>query len=291
MITPVNQPPSFCYWAVPWFFLCSGVFFAHSLHKYAAVALIKNKAGGLLVPYLLWAGIGGLTVYSAIPEESWLCLDAVFAFCKMHPIGNGPLWYIRALMIFMTIGVGVKSLPLVCNAACIVIGVVLLQRVGVEVGPGSSPFYFALGMLISKSLLDGVLETKYVKMVCLVGFLVSFGLRVAWFGLGGSFAHQGSNLLSNCSVVFMIVAFYELSSLVARRVKSIPMMELVAGATSFVYFTHMIFMRLLRRVFVCEANLLFLILAGVTIVSMYGLAVLMKCYVPKLYLFCTGGRK
>ena len=52
--------PAFCVWAVPWFFFLSGALFRKTLDSKGYVAIVVQKIHSLLIPYILWCGIGAV---------------------------------------------------------------------------------------------------------------------------------------------------------------------------------------------------------------------------------------
>lgn len=109
-------------WAVPFFFVVSGFFFAaHNLPKMRIgggyVELLQKKVRTLLVPYLLWTIIGTaismtLTIVNNYLMHRWLFertfmdangiwgkLDAFFGIVRGGPSGNLALWYVHTLMV------------------------------------------------------------------------------------------------------------------------------------------------------------------------------------------------
>lgn len=87
-------------WPVPWFFLCSGMFFSYSMKRYDGRSLLWRKIKSLLIPYCLWIAFGLLLNPGTYDDG----LRETFGIMTFHqPTGNPPLWYVRALFALMTI--------------------------------------------------------------------------------------------------------------------------------------------------------------------------------------------
>ena len=88
--------------AVPYFFLISGFFFFKQSYYTDGNywAMLKKKARTLLVPFLIW------NLLAFIPL--WLCGKVemeehgyMYVVDLLHSDYNGPLWYVRTLMLLM----------------------------------------------------------------------------------------------------------------------------------------------------------------------------------------------
>ena len=111
---------SFTYWAVPFFFAMSGFWFARGGYmqgKETLTGFFKKKSRTLLVPYLLWAVLGAVLTLPLIIGNNylthrgllertflsagtvWNSVCALFALDRLLPSGNGPLWYVRSLLL------------------------------------------------------------------------------------------------------------------------------------------------------------------------------------------------
>ena len=87
--------------AVPYFFLVSGFFFfKHSYYgegKYWT--MLKKKGYTLFIPYLIWNVIGLIEQIVAGQYHKTELHDILYDLILSE--WNGPLWYVRTLMIFM----------------------------------------------------------------------------------------------------------------------------------------------------------------------------------------------
>lgn len=104
-------------WAVPFFFMVSGFWFATGSYE-NWYKFIKKKVQTLLVPYLLWALIGTLIVAPLIVFNNyvngvpllertalgysgvWNKINCLFGLTNAGPCGNLALWYVRSLFVF-----------------------------------------------------------------------------------------------------------------------------------------------------------------------------------------------
>lgn len=90
--------------AVPYFFLISGFFFFKQSYyaKGSYTAMIKKKVRTLLVPFLIWNVVAFLPLWLAgkvVMEDHWY----MYIVDLLHSDYNGPLWYVRTLMLLMLI--------------------------------------------------------------------------------------------------------------------------------------------------------------------------------------------
>lgn len=112
----------FCIVAVPWFFLASGLLLAQHVDdaRWWKRALLK-RGKTLVVPYWFWV-VFTLIAYNfiLIPLHNTLTTDAIvpsawtlnrlliiLGFSPFSPPANQPLWYVRALMILISISPGI----------------------------------------------------------------------------------------------------------------------------------------------------------------------------------------
>lgn len=112
-------------WAVPFFFLVSGFWFGRSTNDIDIRGFIgtgygnmlRKKFKGLLLPYALWCALGAIIqlpiqcfanhvakrelFQSTVLEGSgvWTFFDRLLGICRNEPVGNFPLWFLRALII------------------------------------------------------------------------------------------------------------------------------------------------------------------------------------------------
>lgn len=144
-------------WHVPWFFIVSGYFFIDSLRKYSWKTFLRKKFFSILIPYLSWCCIGIILWIPDFAAKGITIMDILGITGSIFPAGNWPLWYVRALMIFMFTGLLIWSFrPLVPSVHVFfifyctsLIGMYYaLSKIGVGVSPGSGLVSFLLGSAI-----------------------------------------------------------------------------------------------------------------------------------------------
>ena len=111
-------------WAVPFFFVISGYFFARGAYFIQGAEyrwFIAKKVQTLLLPYLLWVIIGtaismplimgnNYMMHRGLFERTflangfgWKALDSFLCITSNGPSGNLALWYVRTLLIFFAL--------------------------------------------------------------------------------------------------------------------------------------------------------------------------------------------
>lgn len=107
-------------WAVPYFYVVSGFFFARCYMQRTYWQFMKGKVRSLIIPYLLWGGVYGtimmLPLEMAVNKfhgDSLLfntrivggvlhTLDRIFGIFYSSPY-DGALWYVRMLILFFAL--------------------------------------------------------------------------------------------------------------------------------------------------------------------------------------------
>ena len=182
-------------WAIPWFFLISGVFLTRSLHRYGILELCKKKVMSLIMPYLLW---------------SLLTLP-----CG----GNPPLWFLRSLIYFTFSAILLFVIPVrhrhpaFALVLAIPFGILTFFRCGWFIGTPTSPFWFILGMVASDFILQDRPRSSYV--VILSTLVLAVVTRAVWFvvPLHGNM----EMILRNCCCIFAIIALWCMCDMFAHN--------------------------------------------------------------------------
>ena len=243
--------PLLCFWSVPWFFFASGVFFVYSIQKRTWFQFLVCKLRSLLIPYVIWCLVGA--GYKALVSEN-ISFDvcSIFALDRLHPIGDGPMWYIRALMIIFTISIPIWKLTesylkkqltqRFFFAALVILALNVSRFIGVDLhfGPGSSVVYFLVGVAMSGTVtkFPMITDKRSKIMVGCVLMIVALGVRSAWFGMGYDYYRMGGSLIANASVVFFIAALLVLSDFGTVVEWLHKFFGRVAEYNTFVYMVH-----------------------------------------------------
>jgi surface polysaccharide O-acyltransferase-like enzyme len=134
-------------WAVPFFFIVSGYFFAsrnlNNFKKSGYFRLMRKKYSSLFIPYILWALIG--TVISVLlivlnnyissrglfertflaPEGCWSKIDLLFGVTYNGPKGNLALWYVMALLLIFLFSPILMVLSKIHRTVLALVGIIL----------------------------------------------------------------------------------------------------------------------------------------------------------------------
>ena len=306
--------PLFCYWSVPWFFLVSGFFFPDSFAKKGVLGFAISKLKSLCVPYVLWSMIGFLVFLSCSIGPVDCGFRLIFALGgSFSPAYNPPLWYIRALLIFSVIGggalwmmcmIGIRNDCVKAAGFCFLFFMLysFLVAVGIKVGPGSSPVYFLLGVILyflSKSQkFKWALNwaEAHALILGLTALIVAIMLRSIWFSGGHSFSStdQGGVIIGNLSSLALIIALWQLTG---KMTFPVGRFLWYVGAGVFVYLMHRpLLMCLVGRVTRCMCDCDFNkdVLFGLLVVLYTPLCLLTgRCFYvlfPRAYSVLIGGR-
>lgn len=218
--------------AVQFFFVISGFWFARSAYVqgesgWRVGAFLGKKARTLLVPYLLWGLLGAIIllpnflIHAYAPEGRfntgtvfgqggfWGSVSAIFGLGRLIPLGNGPLWYVRVLLVFFLTAplwrglfrLG-RAVPLVLGLACILLPI---SRVSIPyvVGSVSSLGWLMLGMGLERWIAENRRLPRGAAVLCGVVWLalmVTNGVRHA----------TGQEILPICNslIALFSIAFF-----------------------------------------------------------------------------------
>ncbi len=189
-------------WAVPFFFVVSGFWFARSAYVAAATPgggyldFVRKKARTLLVPYLLWAVIGAFLVMPVIvfnnhvnhhplldrtflgAGDLWHCLDALVGVTRNGPIGDLALWYVRVLLLFFLSAPLWKALARCGKGVLLALGLALTLVAPEAWIPGLAIKYSSFGwLLLGMGAADWIADDRRLPR----GAAILCG--VAWVGL------------------------------------------------------------------------------------------------------------
>ncbi len=218
--------------SVPFFCLMSGFWFAKSAYVqgesgWRVGAFWRKKARTLLVPYLLWSALGAILVLPSIffhayahPEQGyagtildqggfWESLNAIFGVRGTMPLANGPLWYVRLLLVFfltaplwrMLYRLG-RWVPLLLGLACLLPSISWLSIPGV-VGSLRPIGWLLLGMGLEPWIAENRRLPRNLAVLCGVVWLASMLINCVR-------AANGSTPLMVCNALipFASIAFF-----------------------------------------------------------------------------------
>lgn len=205
----------FAQWHVPWFYLLSGFMLSGSLNRHAARACLVRRTRALLLPYILWCGIGFLVVWGVHGEivslNDWLGLSSAF------PVGNPHLWYLHCLIVFSFAVIllwwmlgGIANVHRAIVVICVYVlafGAAICGNIGALIGTPTSPVYFIIGFAFSQvCAANHSYRMPTAKWISVATVLVAVLLRALWFAvdLGGSMEQA----LRFACVLLQIVAIW-----------------------------------------------------------------------------------
>ena len=141
-------------WAVPFFFVVSGFFFAaRNLQRSPCCVcggygqLLRKKFRTLFIPYVLWALIGTVISMALVmlnnhimhhglfertfmaADGFWGKIDSLFGITRDGPSGNLALWYVRSLLLLFVMSPGFVLVSKIHGTVLFVIGLVLALAV------------------------------------------------------------------------------------------------------------------------------------------------------------------
>ena len=307
IVTPQTASPWMCTlcdflfhkltcWAVPFFFLMSGYWFGHKRLDY--LTFLRKKVKTLAVPYLLFLLISTVVlvpVWYLQSRQNGVSLSQylppfwdVLGFSTLLPPGNGPLWYVRSLLILFALA---PLWWLIANRFSW--GLLLLGSLGLISPPcvidGVIPFrigqasYFFLGMWLSKREILSFVASG--RQVCLMLFVT--GASLVW-----TMRQEG---LVVCGVLpYLLLATVWLGyDRLVRTQKAFPL----SGSVFWIYATHILFLNYLLpplRFLSCGISVWMfvetLLAATLTILMSQGCAKLARRYCPSSYRVLCGGR-
>lgn len=287
--------PIFCQWHVPWFFIVSGYFLLSSLEKYNGHIAVK-KAKTLLLPYVLWAIIGGVT--SSVSKIEAVTALKILGISTVFPQFNPNLWYLRELIVY-TFGTIILhrllrnngKLTLVMFICCFVM--LEFCKMTIIYGVPTAPLYFSLGFLLAAFKVNiNVKISVLIGVVVIVAAIIS---RVVWFIVGPS--SNTEMLLRMICVCLEIVAIWSVYDIIAakrfvdKRCNPFPIF--------FVYCVHGPILIFLKKFWYCVigasqndivSNTGWICMCVGTITSSCAIANLMRNTFHRTYKLLTGNR-
>lgn len=301
--------PVITVWSVPWFFFVSGVFFVYSIQKVSLGRFMIVKVKSLVIPYVVWCVLG-FVVLSLMGVKLPLNVCAIFALDRLHPVGDHPMWYIRALIIIFTLAIPIWGLSIrflrsgvlqrvvfAISLAAIIIILEKFTRIDLHLGPGSSLYYFLFGVvfcnrIVKFPMVAGIVSQKRLFLGLML-LLAAMLIRGIWFAMGYDYYKMGGTLVANASVIAFILALLVLMDSEVAIDCGWKIFGRFTKYSSFVYMSHWIFLGSLigmarkMRMAPDVVYVSFSLVMPFVFVSVG--AVLRRC-APKVYYVLTGNR-
>lgn len=225
--------------SVPMFLLISGYLFfkeyPHFLKRDDYLGKIKSRCRSLLVPYLLWNLIAYI-VYAA--QYGFSFADFVHAFWVADIPGrsgsspmDGPLWYIRNLMILVVIAPFITLLLKYTRWYILLImgGMWLFQISVFTKGLGIAFFFFSFG---------GYLRI-YKKSVCDIKYGIAFVIFYLLYLLFAVYTNSNKYNISTIGILLGGYSILYLSKLIVRTQKdSYKIFHFLSNSSFFIYCSH-----------------------------------------------------
>lgn len=209
-------------WAVPFFFVVSGFFFWKSRDRWsngmvAWKTTLMKKARTLLVPYLFWCAIGAVCVLPLVVWSNHVAGRALFERTFITsgtlsgslidclgidgvPIGNVPLWYVRALLsifflspLFVFLIRRIKWIGFGLACACVFVNPYLSIPFVTDQMRGLGYFYF--GMMLA--------ECEWIKNHVSKKILVISGIGVLFLVVDDLLWHKCTVFLPIALMIFL----------------------------------------------------------------------------------------
>ena len=217
-------------WAVPFFFVVSGFFFAALNLEKLSISwygkLLGKKLRTLLVPYVLWTLIGTVFSMSLVVVNNhimhhglfertfmaadgfWGRIDSLFGVTRGGPSGNLALWYVRSLLMLFALSPLLAVVSKIHKAALFVVGLLLaltvpevsIKFLSLKLG---SVGWFCVGMGVSQL----ALETRRMP-----NLLFAFA-GVGWCALSVLGAMERAGWFSTTRTLAYVMPFAALSGI------------------------------------------------------------------------------
>lgn len=273
--------------AVPFFFIISGFFFfkySYSFNTYTT--MIKKKYKSLLIPYIIW-NIGGLLMLYAVDKSKIGNTFIYYTENLLYSKWNGPLWYIRDLIIMMIL-VPIYQWIYYVNKFWLysIFSIILfLYWIPVDISLLSSEglFFFFIGGILSK---HDLLSQKCSYIITLLLFILWLGLSINIIAINSIYVHRINTLIG-------IFVFWQL-------LNYIPYKKILIKLSSYsflIYVMHSYIVKILKKTIAhffygneIAALITFLILPPITAYIIILIGKNWKKFSTKTYNIVTGNR-
>lgn len=275
--------------AVPYFFLVSGFFFfKYSYYNSTEyLVMVRKKWNTLILPYLIWSTIG-LIEQMAAREYAIDSLNKLL-FDLLLSEWNGPLWYVRTLIIFMFVyplyGWIFKINNLILYSIVIIILLYLWNPV--DCGIFSSEgilFFFLGGVLHSYPFILEKKINKYFLLILSIVWIVFCFYQPLW-----------SKVMSNITTIGGIIIFWNLIDYISTKYSNILLN--LSVFSFFIYANHIYPLKAIKITFArlypeneTVALLTYFIAPCIIVLLFTYIGKFLKKKYPRIMFFLTGGR-
>lgn len=285
-------------WNVPFFFFISGIFFAKTLGKYAALTIVEKKTKTLVVPFLIWCIFGWALNGFILWNGDYAWHDNIFGIPNAPPFCNPTLWYVEALIKYMVIVlmmykiVGKKfysAVVLICYLVAFCFYPKLIP------GTAASPVYFIAGLLLT-GLADRPLAARQNRILLGLACVIMIATRLVLYRYSAGAVNSVVRIFNAFSWIVLLWAAYDLFG------KKLPVDRLLSHAwthrTFFVYCCHFPLAILARHYMApCVGSFSYwgrsaaYLIGYVCVVGLsFGFAELCARVLPRAYRVVSGGR-
>lgn len=279
--------------AVPYFFLISGFFFFKCSY-YAPgnyKKMIRKKIRTLLVPFLIWNVLAIFPLWYSgkmVIENHWY----LYVVDLLHSDYNGPLWYVRTLMLLMLLSPLYNWIFLLDGILgkkmALVVQMVIIAYVFYIWWPMDSKTFSTEGWLFF--LLGGILRKQEKWMGYTMNKKISLALYFCW--CVSCFVIESHYWTDKIHLLLGVLLFW---NIVRHGGKG--WVASMAGYAFFIYVNHFILLKviktLLARCFYdneTAALLTFLLSPIFVLVLVWKIGEAWHYYSPKTFAWVTGGR-
>ncbi len=286
--------------AVPIFFLISGILFFRNINSYDTslfVSKIHRRIHSLLIPYLLFSGLGFLFVYivlQIIPIKSYAEINALTLTEKLYilfiqPIGCYQLWFIRDLFLLSLLSpciyYGLKKLK-----AWLIICLLFLWISGIQyIITIESIFFFIVGAYLGCyqiPVLEYKTQSKWSILILIIWFTIA---------LFNTF-HRGLYYIHCLGILIGICCIWLIYDLLYNKFKR-HISNYLFSYSFFIYLMHEPLLTIVKRILLAilgESSIsIFIIYIAAPIITITLCIIggkLLKNRYNKVYVIITGGR-
>lgn len=277
--------------AVPSFFIISGYFFFkydyYENNNY--MRMIKKKLKSLVIPFIIWNIIGAIILSLYDPAKIGNSIQACVSNLLLSH-WNGPLWYVRDLILIMIIAPVYAWIFKIDNKFLyLIIFLILFFRwwpVDTAVLSTEGQFFFFIGGLIrnNKVILDCKLPIPFFIILLILWFVFCFNI----FPLYEINLHR-LNTIVGIIILWRVVDFC--------RDKVYNFLYVFSSYSFFIYVMHIYMVKFIKRTisYLYYENdqialLAYVLVPLLTIVITIGIAKYWKAKSLNTYYIVTGGR-